>query len=556
MNDLEDPEYTGICTQCNQKIINYPNQLCRRQFLSPSINEYSKTRNIQINQENKIENVIDEFIKETQLNSKYCDDFIEWVSSSNLEDIEYLTVGGNSKIYSGTWKLNKLSTNIALKVVKDSDDARDNILNELKIHHKCRNRNIIPFYGITKSPEGDEYAMVIRHAEHGDLRNYIRKFFPKLTWTDRVKILIELSKALNSLHQINLLHKDFHCKNILIDKDDRVFISDFGLCQQIDSETVLNGIQGVLPYIAPEVLRNNPYTKQSEVYSISMIMWELSSNKPPFSNRVHDVELALEVLDGLRPDIIEGTPDFYTNIMKQCWNLDPSKRPEASLLPKIFEEMMELCKDNPVSSEVSFYSLPPSEHETRALDNMFPTYHYKSIVFNKTSSVDIDDNKPEYETKAYEYSLRVPQDSQAPQVFPQPPPSSSHPLPPPPPPPLSSSPPPSPPPPPSSYYPLPPPPPSFSISEAAPPPFQMPQHSSIPQDLKRPLPKASKKFQMEDEDINENDDFDENYDINENDDIDETDEDPRYNTQTYAFSLDQLNKAYDELINNRSKLLG
>ncbi|PKK79238.1 kinase-like protein, partial [Rhizophagus irregularis] len=197
--------------------------------------------------------------------------------------------------------------------------------------------NIIPFYGITKSPEGDEYAMIIRHAKHGDLRNYIRKFFPKLTWTNKVKILIELSKALNSLHQMNILHKDFHCKNILVDEDDRIFLSDFGLCQPIDSVKVIifstkvsNSIQGVLPYIAPEVLRNKPYTKQSEVYSISMIMWELTSNKPPFSNKHHDVGLALSVLDGLRPNIVEGTPDFYTNIMKQCWDSDPLKRPDAS----------------------------------------------------------------------------------------------------------------------------------------------------------------------------------------------------------------------------------
>ena len=78
--------------------------------------------------------------------------------------------------------------------------------------------------------------MVVRHAEHGDLRNYIRKFFPKLTWTDRANILIELSKALNSLHQMDLVHKDFHCKNILVDEDDRIFISDFGLCQPVDLE--------------------------------------------------------------------------------------------------------------------------------------------------------------------------------------------------------------------------------------------------------------------------------------------------------------------------------
>jgi hypothetical protein len=93
-----------------------------------------------------------------------------------------------------------------------------------------------------------------------------------------------------------------------------------------------------------------------------MIMWELTSNKPPFSNVHHDAGLALSILDETRPEIIEGTPDCYIKIMQQCWNSDPLKRPDASLLPKIFEEMMELCKmvdDNTVSSEITFYSSLP-----------------------------------------------------------------------------------------------------------------------------------------------------------------------------------------------------
>ena len=83
---------SATCVQCNQKIINYPNQLCRRQFLSPS--QINRTRSIQKNISGNFK--LDGFIKETQLNSKYCDDFIEWIPHSNLENIN-LTDGGNSK---------------------------------------------------------------------------------------------------------------------------------------------------------------------------------------------------------------------------------------------------------------------------------------------------------------------------------------------------------------------------------------------------------------------------------------------------------------------------
>ena len=130
MNLLKGPTLI-TCTQCNQRIINYPNQLCRRQFLPPS----QRTCSVVNKFENKSGNLkLDEFIRETQLNSEFCDDFIEWIPHENLESIKYLTDGGNSKVYFGTWNLLNVSLaiKIALKVIKDSHNINDNILNEVR----------------------------------------------------------------------------------------------------------------------------------------------------------------------------------------------------------------------------------------------------------------------------------------------------------------------------------------------------------------------------------------------------------------------------------------
>lgn len=110
------------CTQCNRKIINYSGQFCRNQFLSTS--QSSKN------------NKLDKFIKETQKKSKYCDDYIEWIPRSNLENIKYLEDGGNSKVFFGTWNLLlnmslASSSNIALKAIRDSNNINDLILNEV-----------------------------------------------------------------------------------------------------------------------------------------------------------------------------------------------------------------------------------------------------------------------------------------------------------------------------------------------------------------------------------------------------------------------------------------
>ncbi|GBB98789.1 hypothetical protein RclHR1_03320015 [Rhizophagus clarus] len=78
--------------------------------------------------------------------------------------------------------------------------------------------------------------------------------------------------------------------------------------------------------MAPEVLRGNPYTPASDIYSFSMIMWEFTSGVPPFNNRAHDLQLSLSICKGERPKIIENTPQCYADLMKKCWNENPLKK--------------------------------------------------------------------------------------------------------------------------------------------------------------------------------------------------------------------------------------
>ncbi|PKC03701.1 hypothetical protein RhiirA5_503264 [Rhizophagus irregularis] len=151
-------------------------------------------------------------IPTNEVNNEFEDKLID------TRNIEHLTKGGNSEIFCGNLNLINLTIPLAIKAIKDSDEQ---ILNEFKMHLECCGQSVIPFYGITKVPEKNKYAMVMRRAKYGDLRKYIKNS-PELTWADRIEILINISK-------------------------------EFDI------------IQRVLPYIAPEVLKTEPYTKQSEV---------------------------------------------------------------------------------------------------------------------------------------------------------------------------------------------------------------------------------------------------------------------------------------------------
>ena len=145
--------------------------------------------------------------------------------------------------------------------------------------------------------------------------------------------------GLVGLHESNLVHRDLHDGNILI-AIEYSRISDLGLCKPISyySSTSRNEIYGVLPYIAPEVLRGNPYTPASDIYSFSMIMWEFISGVPPFDDRAHDLQLSLSICKGERPKIPEITktiPKCYINLMKKCWDSNPLKRPTISEISNI-----------------------------------------------------------------------------------------------------------------------------------------------------------------------------------------------------------------------------
>src|SRR6266536_2936212 len=113
---------------------------------------------------------------------------------------------------------------------------------------------------------------------------------------------------------------------------------DLGLSQPVNNTSSSNEIYGVIPYIAPEIFKGAKFSKESDIYSMGMIMWELTSGCKPFANVEHDINLILKILDGERPKITEDTPECYANLMKSCWDSDPKKRPPITELRKIFYE--------------------------------------------------------------------------------------------------------------------------------------------------------------------------------------------------------------------------
>src|SRR5438067_1084292 len=113
-----------------------------------------------------------------------------------------------------------------------------------------------------------------------------------------------------------------------------------------------------IKYIAPEVLlQQKQKSKESDVYSVGMLMWEIFAGHPPFDDRAHNYHLILQIGEGLRPPILPEMPDDYAQMMQRCWDADPSKRPTISELGEFaYGKLMEIHEgkiDNSIISSSS-----------------------------------------------------------------------------------------------------------------------------------------------------------------------------------------------------------
>ncbi|RGB29239.1 kinase-like domain-containing protein, partial [Rhizophagus diaphanus] len=151
-------------------------------------------------------------------------------------------------------------------------------------------------------------------------------------------MLQHIIDGLKEIHQKQMVHRDFHIGNILVNNHNNaeniptgILVSDMGLCGEV-SNTDKTKIYGVMPYVAPEVLRGNPYTQAADIYSFGMVMYYIITGRQPFENCAHDGLLALNICRGIRPEIPEISElksNQYIDLMKKCWDSDPDNRPNV-----------------------------------------------------------------------------------------------------------------------------------------------------------------------------------------------------------------------------------
>lgn len=234
-------------------------------------------------------------------------------------------------------------------------------MDEVSVLMKIRHPNILHFFGIWISPQGETH-IVTEYVSKGCLQDFLQDQKGKIPVQTLLEIGDQVSSGMAYLEGRKIVHRDLACRNLLVRPGEQegkleAKISDFGLSREV--EDFYSSSESKLPvkWTAVEVFRFNKHSSKSDVWSFGITLWEILSYGaipyPDFDNTT----TRTKVLAGYRMSKPEICPDVVYEVMKDCWKEDPNERPTFrevnSRIKEIIKELYPTYKQT--------YEAPPSE---------------------------------------------------------------------------------------------------------------------------------------------------------------------------------------------------
>ncbi|POG81400.1 kinase-like domain-containing protein, partial [Rhizophagus irregularis DAOM 181602=DAOM 197198] len=165
-------------------------------------------------------------------------------------------------------------------------------------------------------------------------------------------------------------------------------------------------IYGVMPYVAPEVLKGKDYTEAADIYGLGMVMYFIATGKQPFFNCAHDQNLALNICNGIRPEINDlEAPKCYIDLIKRCWDSNPVNRPKATEVEELVKLFYYSYKYNK-SHELDFKMIMKIEkvQEHYEIEKQFK----EAEEFKKSNNLTVENNPITHSQAIYTSQLLNP----------------------------------------------------------------------------------------------------------------------------------------------------
>jgi len=253
---------------------------------------------------------------------------------------------------------------VAVKVIhneKLTPIEQESFRREVFVLSVLNHPSLLKFCGYTEDPP---YYIITEYMPNGDLFNRLHSKPNIITPTMRSIIALDVARGVEYLHSKSIIHRDLKSLNILLDKDFRAKICDFGMVRTKELKRRMTGLIGTPSWMAPEVLLSyHNYDEKVDVYSFAIILWELLTGSPPFKN-TSPSELCNFVAErGGRLPIPENTPKKLSNLIQKCWDQDPSHRPS---MDKVVQMLLEKSYHYPGTDEELFVKVAGIQQQKKS----------------------------------------------------------------------------------------------------------------------------------------------------------------------------------------------
>ncbi len=247
--------------------------------------------------------------------------------SDRYEIVDRVGSGGMADVYKA--KCHRLNRYVAIKILKPEYSSDKNFVTKFRGEAQSvaglSHPNIVNVYDV-----GDDdglYYIVMELVEGITLKKFIERK-GKLEVKEAVGIAIQIAQGMEAAHDNHIIHRDIKPQNIIISRDGKVKVTDFGIAKAATTNTVTQNAIGSVHYLSPEQARGGYSDEKSDIYSLGVTMYEMLSGEVPFAGD-NTVSVALLHIQGEAAPLRELNPEVPVSVEKivqKCMQKKPERR--------------------------------------------------------------------------------------------------------------------------------------------------------------------------------------------------------------------------------------
>ena len=246
---------------------------------------------------------------------------------NRYEIIMKIGSGGMADVYKA--KDHVLNRLVAIKVLKQEYSTDATFVKKFRVEAQSAaglsHPNIVNVYDVGE--DDGVYFIVMELVQGITLKNYI-DMKGKLDIREALNISVQIASGLSAAHENRIIHRDIKSQNIIMSRDGKVKVTDFGIAKVADSTTVTTTAAGTVHYISPEQARGGYSDERSDIYSLGITMYEMVTGRVPFEGETNVAVALMHIQSEITPprQLEPSIPVSFEKIILKCTQKKPERR--------------------------------------------------------------------------------------------------------------------------------------------------------------------------------------------------------------------------------------